>query len=190
MQRRTLLKAIAGLTGWAFIGQTALAYQTSPDATNLNKTVFSEKDIRLLDEIAETIIPQTDTPGAKAAGCGAAMAVMVHDCYTKAERDMFVLGLKQLNNECQQLYQQDFITLADNDKQALLNQLDASAKKFNRNGQTSATLPHYFTLFKQLTLFCFFTSKVGATQVLRYSAIPGKYDGDLDYQPGDKAWAT
>ncbi len=51
-------------------------------------------------------------------------------------------------------------------------------------------MPHYFTMFKQLTIFGFFTSKVGATEVLRYVAVPGRYDGDLAYVPGTPAWGT
>ena len=43
---------------------------------------------------------------------------------------------------------------------------------------------------KQLTLFGYFTSKEGATQALRYVAVPGKYVGDYPYKKGDKAWAT
>ena len=41
----------------------------------------------------------------------------------------------------------------------------------------------------QLTLFGFFTSQPGATQVLRYEAVPGEYIGDLEYK-GEPAWAT
>jgi hypothetical protein len=45
-------------------------------------------------------------------------------------------------------------------------------------------------MMKQLTLFGFFTSKEGATQALRYIAVPGHYDGAYPYKKGDKAWAT
>jgi hypothetical protein len=45
-------------------------------------------------------------------------------------------------------------------------------------------------LVKQLTLMVFFTSKVGATEVLRYVAVPGRYDGNMPYKKGDRAWAT
>jgi hypothetical protein len=45
-------------------------------------------------------------------------------------------------------------------------------------------------MLKELTLLGFFTSKPGATQALRYIAVPGKYDGNLPYKKGDKAWAT
>ncbi|MEN9349871.1 MAG: hypothetical protein RL372_849, partial [Bacteroidota bacterium] len=49
---------------------------------------------------------------------------------------------------------------------------------------------HYFTMIKQLTLWGYFSSEIGATQALRYVAIPGKYEGCIPYKKGDKAWAT
>jgi hypothetical protein len=42
---------------------------------------------------------------------------------------------------------------------------------------------------KQLTLFCFFTSKPGMTQALRHQQVPGRYDGAFPYKKGDRAWA-
>jgi hypothetical protein len=45
-------------------------------------------------------------------------------------------------------------------------------------------------MMKELTLWGFFTSEVGATKVLRYVAVPGKFEGCVDYKKGDKAWAT
>ena len=46
---------------------------------------FAAADVALLDEIAETILPETSTPGAKAAKVGAFMALMVSEAYD--ERD-------------------------------------------------------------------------------------------------------
>ncbi|MDP5040007.1 MAG: gluconate 2-dehydrogenase subunit 3 family protein, partial [Paraglaciecola sp.] len=60
----------------------------------------------------------------------------------------------------------------------------------DKDRDENAATPHFFTLIKQLTLFSFFTSKLGATEVLRFEAIPGKYNGELDYKKGDRAWAT
>ena len=60
----------------------------------------------------------------------------------------------------------------------------------HRSIEDKGPVPHYFTLMKQLTLFSFFTSEVGATKALRYVSIPGRYDGDMPYQKGDRAWAT
>ena len=50
--------------------------------------------------------------------------------------------------------------------------------------------PNYFyTMLKQLTLLGYFTSEIGCTQARRYIEAPGRYDGCVPYQKGDKAWA-
>ncbi|OBP16052.1 Twin-arginine translocation pathway signal [Rheinheimera sp. SA_1] len=210
MERRELLKMIAAATGMAFVGGEVWAAGLTTPATAGSKSSFSTSDIALLDEIAETILPKTSTPGAKDAGCGAQMAVQITDCYNATEQGWFVDGLKQLRARSQQDYKLDFMQLSKEQRHQLLVKLDAEAKARNAEIYASANdstnsrkkssanagksvadnTPHYFTLFKQLTLFVFFTSKVGATEVLRYSAIPGKYEGALPYKKGDRAWAT
>jgi hypothetical protein len=74
-------------------------------------------------------------------------------------------------------------------KQVLLSEIDGEAKKYIAQNATGANPPHYFTLMKQLTLLGFFTSKPGATQVLRYNPVPGKYEGCIDYKKGETSWA-
>jgi hypothetical protein len=77
------------------------------------------------------------------------------------------------------------MALQPDERTALLSQLDKDARAAVAKGDV-----HYFTMIKQLTLFGFFTSEAGATQVLRHMPIPGRYDGALAYKPGDRAWAT
>jgi hypothetical protein len=67
--------------------------------------------------------------------------------------------------------------------------LDAEAKKYQET-KTAEQPTHHFTMIKQLTLWGYFSSEIGATQALRYVAIPGKYEGCIPYKKGDKAWAT
>jgi len=208
MERRDLLKMIAAATGLAFVGGEVwaagpLAKQAAGASTNsAAKALFAAGDIMLMDEIAETILPRTDTPGAKDAGCGAQMAVMVQDCYDAKQQALFVAGLAALQATCKKHYQRDFLQLTAAERTALLTQLDkdASARNAaiasndstnvsNRKGDASLE-PHYFTLLKQLSIFVFFTSKVGATEVLRYVAVPGRYDGAMPYKKGDRGWAT
>src|SRR6266567_1649399 len=62
---------------------------------------FTAQDIALLDEVADTILPETKTPGAKAAHTGAFMALMVTDTYTPSEKKVFRDGLLALDAECQ-----------------------------------------------------------------------------------------
>ena len=58
-----------------------------------------------------------------------------------------------------------------------------------RASKAEQAAPHYFSLMKQLSLLGFFTSKPGATKVLRYIPVPGKYEGCIDYKKGETAWA-
>jgi hypothetical protein len=183
MDRRDLLKMIAAATGMAMVGGDLWAADLK--SADAGKALFTASDVAFLDEIAETILPKTDTPGAKDAGCGAVMAVMVADCYELKYQTVFFEGLKTIKALAKKQFSKDFMQLTAAQKHELLSTLDQQAKQ-----ASSSALPHYFTLLKQLTLMVFFTSKVGATEVLRYVAVPGRYDGNMPYKKGDRGWAT
>jgi len=190
MDRRELLKMIVAATGAAMIGLPALGQAQPPAATA--KALFSDADVGTLDEIAETILPRTKTPGAKDAGAGAFMATFVSDCYTARQQATFRAGLADIDKRAGGR----FVSLAPQARTELLRALDAEARKHavevteTGTAEEGEAMPHYFTMLKQLTIFGFFTSKVGATEVLRYVAVPGRYDGDLAYIPGTPAWGT
>lgn len=188
MDRRDLLKMIMAATGTAFVGSSAFAYDLTT-STALNKTGFTTKDIALINEVGEAIIPKTDTPGAKDADVGSAIAVLVADCYSEDEQKLFKQGLVKVQKAAQSEYGKNLEQLSAPQRTALLSGLDTLAKQYNAARQ-NGDLPHYFTLFKQLVIFTFFTSKKGANEALRFVAIPGRYDGDYPYKKGDKAWAT
>ncbi|MCH9691631.1 MAG: gluconate 2-dehydrogenase subunit 3 family protein [Gammaproteobacteria bacterium] len=203
MERRDLLKLIATATGVALVGARALAYNTvSP--VPLSATKFSQKDVALFNEMAEVIIPQTDTPGAKAANVGQIMAILVADCYTSKLQKIFKDGITKIQTRSKLEFKKEFLLLTPTQRNTLFQALDSEAKAHNQGKHyhiatekpskwepgTDEFTPHYFTLLKQLTLYGFFTSKEGANKVLRYVATPGRYDGALSYKKGDRAWAT
>lgn len=185
MNRRELLKMITAVTGTAMIGGTAIGLSGCA-TTPLTPVSLTATDIALLDEIAETILPRTETPGAKDAEVGRFMAIYVPDCYTLEEQAVFYKGLHSLEASCHEAYNRSFMALTPAERTAFITQLDQDARATAAGGATT----HYFTMIKQLTLFGFFTSEVGATQVLRHLPVPGRFDGALPYQPGDRAWAT
>ncbi|WJG10870.1 gluconate 2-dehydrogenase subunit 3 family protein [Aliiglaciecola sp. LCG003] len=200
MNRREILKMIAAATGTAFVGSNALAYDMVPKV-KLADTGFSKDDVAYLNEIGETIIPRTDTPGAKDANVGLTMAIMVADCYSQPARDAFKQGMVTLKQAATNAFGKDFLLLTSEQKLTLLTELDEEAKLYNQKMHELAEqkteaessverVPHYFSLMKQLVLFSFFTSEIGANKVLRYVAIPSRYDGEFPYKKGDRAWAT
>ena len=187
MERRELLKMIAALTGGVFIGGELLtSCKTGP---MVGGATFSEADTAFLDEVAETILPATKTPGAKAAKVGQFMVVMVNDTYEDKDQKIFHEGIGKLEEASKKANGKSFLETTPEQRTALLTALDKEAKDYQKSKKKDDP-SHYFTMMKQLTLFGFFTSKEGATQALRYIAVPGKYDGAYPYKKGDKAWAT
>jgi hypothetical protein len=186
MNRRDMLKMISLATGSALIGGEVLFSACTPDRRDYRSPNFSKDEVDLLAEIAETILPRTTTPGAKDANVAEFMTKIVDNCYFEADSKTFHDGLKQIEVVSTQKYSKKFREITAEQRTQMLVELDAEAKAYKRpDGGTS----HYFTMYKQLVLFGFFTSEVGQTKVLRHVPIPGRYDGNTDYKKGDPAWA-
>jgi len=187
MNRRELLRSIALLTGASVVGADFLLIGcTNPAA---GPALLSAADIALLNEVAETILPATDTPGAKAAEVGSFMSVMVTDCYTKEQQAVIINGLKELDVKATSTAQQSFMNCTAEKRHEVLTVLEKEAKAFNEARSDNEKPVHYYTMMKQLTLWGFFSSKTGMTETLRHIPVPGRYDGNVPYTKGEKAWA-
>ena len=161
---------------------------------------FTTADVALLDEIAETILPQTSTPGAKAAKTGAFMALMVTDVYADRDQQVFRDGMRTLDAACQAMHGAGFMQATPAQRLSLLQVLDREQKtameeRSNPRTRYPAAPPapdapaHYFRMMKELALLGYFTSEIGYTQAMRYREAPGRFDPDVPHAPGDKSWA-
>ena len=189
MNRREAVSRVALLLGGTVIGAEFFLSGCKAEKKYGGSLNFTPEDIAYLDEIAETIIPKTDTPGAKEAKVGEFMTVMVKDCYDEKQQKVFLEGMTKLNEACSKKHGHGFMEATPEQRKAVLIDLDNEQKDYTKNKKREDD-PHYFALMKQLTLLGFFTSKPGATQALRYVAVPGRYEGCMPYKKGDKAWAT
>src|SRR5690606_4560067 len=184
MNRRDALKSMVLMMGGTMVGASVILTGCAPE-DRIEGLEFSERDIAFLDEIGETIIPATETPGAKATGIGAFMVLMVKDTYNKEQQEIFVEGLNNLRKDFKDQVGTDFVDATPEERTEFLNHIHetARAEAAEREG------PHYINMLKDLTVLGYFTSEIGATQALRYVETPGRYDPCVDYQEGDKAFA-
>jgi hypothetical protein len=190
MNRRDALSRVALLFGGTVIGAEAFLTGCRTKSAETAALIFDADVISLLDEVGETILPTTpSSPGAKAAAIGEFMKVIVTDCYEEEDQQIFMKGIGLLNEAADEKWDKIFMELSGQEKHDLLVEIDKEAKSYNDSKQNSDP-NHYFTMMKQLTLWGYFTSEVGATQALRYLPVPGRYEGCIDYKKGDKAWAT
>ena len=184
-RREAIRRVSALLGGAALIGQAAWLTGCATGQS----LVFSDSDVLLLDEVADTILPETKTPGAKAAGVGPFIARMVADTYDSREQAVFRDGLGALERESRMQNGVGFMASSPAQRLALLERLDREAIEYMRR-PGSAERPHYFRMIKELTLLGYFTSEIGCTQAMRYVETPGRFDPCITYTVGDKAWAS
>jgi len=186
MNRRAVIARLTIMLGGSIIGAEFFLSGCKSDPTKINN-LFDADDLALFNEIGETILPETATPGAKKANVGQFMALMVNDCYSPEEQKIFTNGLSTLNDRSKGKYGQDFMAINANQRAALLTVLDQEQKKEAKNDQHAL---HYFRMMKELTLLGYFTSELGCTKAMRYIPVPGKYIGCIPYRKGEKSWAT
>lgn len=119
----------------------------------------------LLAQLVEIIIPTTDTAGARAAGVNQYIDRVLAQVCKKKEVESFMNGLDQLNADkfLQSSKEEQTRTL-----QLLEKSQDASEKEF-------------FNTLKSMTIYGYYTSKIGATEELKYVHATGFYNGDMPY---------
>jgi hypothetical protein len=175
MNRRDSIQRITLLLGGALSPQitSGLMGQVTNQGASV---VVNEAQVKVLTELADTIIPTTGTPGAKAAGVEQFILRLMRDCYVKEEQETFYGGLDKLEADCLAAHGKGFVELDVETR----NEVVRETIKTNRA---------FFNEMRQLTVTGYFTSEIGATQALEYLPVPGKFIGDVPMEPGQKTWA-
>jgi hypothetical protein len=209
ISRRQAIRQVTVLLGGVALVDGDRILAAMPDAaaqetaTARGVGMFTGRDVALLDEIAETILPETSTPGAKAARTGAFMALMVTDAYTPRNQQIFRDGMQRLDDECRREHAASFIEARPEQRLTLLRRVDAERQKeldaLDAMGRPRAPAPtepsadapiHYFRMMKELALLGYFTSEIGYRQAMRYIEAPGRFDPCAPHKPGEKIWAS
>jgi hypothetical protein len=191
MNRREALSSVALLLGGTIIGAEAFLSGCKSGESKLGASLnLSQNDLSFLDEVGETILPTTaSSPGAKATKIGDFMKTIVNDCYEDKDQKIFLAGMQKLDDACKAKNGKSFLDCDDKQRHDLLVDLDKEQKDYTSKKKPEDPA-HYFRMMKELTLWGYFSSEIGATKALRYVAVPGKYEGCIPYKKGDKAWAT
>jgi len=191
-RREALRRVTALLGGAALIGGPELLQ--AMEAPSPGTGIFTAAEVAFLDEIAETIVPETKTPGAKAAKVGAFMAVMVSDCYRAPQQAVFRDGMRQIDAATVKLASLPFMQASPQQRLAVLTEFDEEQKGKQPTRAPTARRSgpppeHFFRMMKELTLLGYFTSEIGCTQALRYVETPGHYKPCVPYVQGQPSWA-
>lgn len=175
LSRRKLLKNVAIMTGGVLSSSIiggVMSGAFAQDVIVVDKPVFSPSELKLVAELADMIIPDTDTPGAKTALVHDYIHAIVGDWYYDEERANFMKGLRAVDG--------GFMTGSDDERTAIMTTMD------NEESDDKT----FFEKFKELTLVGYFSSQIGAEEELRYEQYPGPYQGCVPFEQVGKTWAT
>src|ERR1700753_1919080 len=140
MDRRDAIGRVALLMGGAVIGAEFFLSGCKPSGASDVAGLFKPENTAFLDLVADTILPDTpSSPGAKAAGVGAFMAVMVRDCYTSADQKVFLEGVNKLNDAAKKQSGANCVDLPQDKRTTLLIALDKEQKQYYKDLEKKAS---------------------------------------------------
>ena len=204
MNRREFLECAAILIGGISASQAGFALSaeqktylaTAPNYIAKGANYFTDAQKSTLAMLTETILPRTDTPGAIDAGVPRFVELMVFEWMNDAERAIFLEGFERLMVDIDKRYHKPFEKLDDHRRLHLMEELERLAGDSSWYDIGSAALRDFISdapficQLKELTIWGFFTSEVGSKQVLRYEAMPMKFDGHRTLGEDESAWAA
>lgn len=177
----------AGGIGAGFSGYKWYHIHKTPDIG------FLENNAALVADLAEVIIPATDTPGAKAAMAHTGIISMIVKVADRKTKNIFIDGLKAVEQYSNDQHNAAFTALSKAQQQQVVKYFREKGKNYpGLAGKIKNKFlgKSFFHILKEYTTIAFCTSKAGATQTLAYDFIPGGYRACMPLAAGQKSWAT
>ena len=184
--RREALRRAAMLLGGVLSAPAiagVLAGCDSRSADGKWRALTSEQG-ELVPTIAEHIIPETDTPGARAAGVHVFIDKMIAGHYPAEDRQRLLEGLEQIDAGAEHECGRAFIRCSPDEQRMMLTRIDQESFAPERRE------PHWFRTIKELTVVGYYTSEIGATQELRHVGVPGRFDACVPVEQIGRTWAV
>lgn len=200
IDRREMLRRVALMFGGALSAPAVLGVLNGCSAEAPTADAVSTQSLGLLSPaqyeivaaVADLMIPATTTPGALDVGVPAFIDRMLQDVYATEHQQRFLTGLADLVDSAKARTGRSFLDLAAADRERLVQTTLSDALKSNDGTPPAWEQRPFILMMRELTLLGFFTSEVGATQVLQYDPVPGAFEACLPLaEAGNgRTWAT
>lgn len=187
INRREALRRTALLLGGVVSASTLAGVLAGCEAPRTEDAwtprILTVEQNELVATIAEHILPETDTPGARSVGVHRFIDTMLAEYFGPSDRAAFLAGLSDVDARTTQSGAKTFVAAPKARQIAVLKELD-------REAYSNAASPHFFRTMKELTLVGYYTSEVGATKELQYNPAPGRFEGCVPLSRIGRTWAV
>ena len=178
VNRRAALKHFLIITAGVTLLPSCMQEKSKASIILKNMDVSAEQE-QTLDLLAQTIIPTTDTPGAKETSAHLFALKMLDDLHTKEDQDKFLNGLKAFNKLSEKKFDKEFSKLTDEQRTQLVAGIDG--KK-----DVSDEVTFFYSKMRGLTLQAYLTSKYYLTKVQVYELVPSRFKGCVPVNPSNE----
>lgn len=194
IDRRTLIGTLAAL-----VGASALPMDVLAAATGKAKPYLAPAPFALLEAVADTLVPDTDTPGAVAVGVPRILDGMLATWAAPETRTTLATALSAIDAAAVKSDGKSFAALSPARRKAMLTDHDLAAlKPVPRTdglsgfaaflGAPSVADPGYSRL-KTLVVTLYYASEVGLTREVIYEHVPGPWVPSLKITPETRPFA-
>ena len=187
MDRRTLMARALLLVGASVTAGACTTLATGETVLAADGVVtLSAAQMDTFAAVADTIVPQTDTPGAIAVGVPALFAGLMDNWAAPETRNALAGALDRLG-----ALGGGFAALGPVERKHALQAFDTAAlapsdaPRANPFGPPPAADPAYQRL-KQLVLTLYYLSQPALTQELAYTHVPGRWQPSLPVTPATR----
>lgn len=187
LTRRMAIQGAASLVGGTFaVAQLGgfMARAAAAATENPVPAFFDADQFSLIERVVDVMIPDTDTPGALAAGVHHFIDLMLDEWASPERQERYSHGLQDLRARLQALSGEDFMSSSNEQQLDILRDLDQAA--FAAAGTDSFN--SFYKEFKKLVLFGYYSSEVGATVELQYEALTPEYKACVPIEDIGRAW--
>ncbi len=195
MERREALKLSVGFLGYSLSGivfSSMLNGCKVDSSEDWTPQFFTKEQAETIGEIAEHILPKTDTPGAKDVLVHRFMDKLIFECYDTKNQKKFLAGLKEFQFKCKEITGNTFQDCSKEEKDVFLIKQEEVpytpaiylwGNKIKDEGKVS-----FYYQVKGLALFGYFSSEEVGKNVLNYDPVPGKFVGCMPLSEIGNAW--
>ncbi len=181
MNRRKALKKTSLLIGSALSTSALVGFwQGCKSPAAESSSMLSEEEMKLIAELAEAILPRTDTAGAIDAGVPEFIELILMDVSTQEEVDNFKSSLQVFDDNCGAMTGQSFSAGSGEERESFLLAIEEGQSTIEEICIT------FYQTVKHFTLLAYFSSEAGMTRALNYQPLPGGYDPCARMDPGER----
>ena len=168
MKRRTVFKHLAMASAAAWVLPSCIS-DPKKVSVALNRMEITNDEEELLADLASTMIPATQTPGAREVGAHFFALVMVDDCLAQADREKYLKGMRNFDDAVKKLTGESFTGAKPEERHDMLTAFEAGLDSMDDE------LKMFYSQTRNYIIQGYTSSQHFLTEVKPYQLVPGPH---------------